>query len=279
MLRLILLICCSGALLHAEDSSFCVVELFTSEGCSSCPPADKVVNKIAKQARNQNKNIYVLAFHVDYWDKLKTKHGVWKDPYSNKSYTVYQKQYANKNPMPGRKGMLVTPQLLIDGDHIKNNQLKFDEYLNTKRTCSISHTLEKEAQQIHVTHTSKSAPEEAMLCIALVERGLVSNIKSGENANKTLKHENVVRTFYRGTLSTAPKTVTLDIPDALDLANASVISYIQNNQSMHILAATGSDTHNINEKGESAIPNISCEDGQCVIAIEDLEKNEVTKTK
>ena len=272
MLRLLVLLSC--IYVHAAaESSFCVIELFTSEGCSSCPPADNIVNQLVDQARQQDKAIYVLAFHVDYWDTLKTSHGTWKDPFSNKAHTAYQKVYAHKNPIPGRKGMLVTPQILIDGDHIKGGQIKLDEHLNKKRSSSVDQTLVKEAQQIHVTHTAKDAPQGAVLCIALVERGLRSEITAGENANKTLDHQNVVRSFYRNELATAPAIVTLTIPGDCKLEHCSVISYLQDGNSMHTLAATQSDTVDIKEKGQSEIPTFTCEDGQCVIAIDELEKD------
>ena len=66
---------------------FALVELFTSEGCSSCPPADELLSEIAAQARTTKRPIVALAFHVDYWDRLG-----WKDPFSDSTYT--QRQYA-----------------------------------------------------------------------------------------------------------------------------------------------------------------------------------------
>src|SRR4051812_49377557 len=67
-------------------NGFAVVELFTSEGCSSCPPADKAVAKLLKE---NNNNVYVLAYHVDYWDNLG-----WKDMFSSAIYTQTQRAYA-----------------------------------------------------------------------------------------------------------------------------------------------------------------------------------------
>src|SRR5215467_15699283 len=69
-----------------SNNGFAVVELFTSEGCSSCPPAD---NAVAKLLKEYNNNVYVLGYHVDYWDNLG-----WKDAFSNADYTKRQKNYA-----------------------------------------------------------------------------------------------------------------------------------------------------------------------------------------
>lgn len=272
MLRILSLLCFISVS-FAADNSFAIVELFTSEGCSSCPPADKVANHIVTTARKENKNIFVLAFHVDYWDKLQTKHGVWKDPYSSNAHTKYQKEYANKNPMPGRKGMLVTPQILIDGDHIKTKQINFGAYLLKERNLSISQEITKKATEIVVTTSTKDAPDNTMLCVALVERGISSEIATGENHGKTLAHENIVRSFYRGSLKEAPKTIALSIPTDCDLKNCSVISYLQNNKTMHIIAATRSDTDQVKEKGQGLIvpiPKQQCGPGGCAVAIEDV---------
>src|SRR5215467_14530643 len=75
----------SGSVMNAGNG-FAVVELFTSEGCSSCPPAD---NAVARLLKEHNSNVYVLGYHVDYWDNLG-----WKDAFSNADYTKRQKNYA-----------------------------------------------------------------------------------------------------------------------------------------------------------------------------------------
>src|ERR1700753_1065742 len=86
------------------DKGFAVVELFTSEGCSSCPPADALVAKIQKES--VGKPVYILAFHVDYWDR-----GGWKDAFSDAAYTTRQKQYARWM----KSSELYTPQAIVNG--------------------------------------------------------------------------------------------------------------------------------------------------------------------
>src|SRR5579859_6935835 len=87
----------------AYATGFAVLELFTSEGCSSCPPADELASRVASQYRW---NVYVLSFHVDYWDQLG-----WKDIYSNAEYTQRQRDYAQTFYL----NSIYTPQAIING--------------------------------------------------------------------------------------------------------------------------------------------------------------------
>ena len=86
-----------------SSTGFAVVELFTSEGCSSCPPADKVVAKLLKEHKS---NVYVLGYHVDYWDDLG-----WKDIFSNNIFTQRQKAYAKAFKLSS----VYTPQIVVNG--------------------------------------------------------------------------------------------------------------------------------------------------------------------
>ena len=72
-----------------------LIELFSSEGCSSCPRVEKMFTELANEARAEGHDVHVIAWLVDYWDKLQTAHGVWKDPFSSPAYTLHQKNYAN----------------------------------------------------------------------------------------------------------------------------------------------------------------------------------------
>src|ERR1700712_5296387 len=86
------------------DKGFAVIELFTSEGCSSCPPADAVIAKVEKESAD--KPIYILAFHVDYWNRLG-----WKDVFSSAAYSARQNQYAQWLNLSS----VYTPQVVVNG--------------------------------------------------------------------------------------------------------------------------------------------------------------------
>src|SRR4051812_22710448 len=113
-LREILLLCSAflafacEAQAHAAkpDSGFAVVELFTSEGCSSCPRADDVLNELSAEASRDGRPVYTLAFHVDYWDETG-----WRDPYSASWATQYQRAYVGALRAQG----LYTPQMVVNG--------------------------------------------------------------------------------------------------------------------------------------------------------------------
>ena len=90
-----------------NEKPFVVVELFTSEGCSSCPPADELLSEIV-DGRYENTDVIGLSFHVDYWDYIG-----WKDPYASRDFTNRQRIYAEKL----RSHQLYTPQMVVNGKH------------------------------------------------------------------------------------------------------------------------------------------------------------------
>src|SRR6201985_3032927 len=103
-----------------SDQGFAVVELFTSEGCSSCPPAD---NAVAKLLKEHNNNVYVLGYHVDYWDNLG-----WKDSFSNAAYTQLQRDYAKTFKLSS----VYTPQVIVNGTEqfVGSNENKLNAAVN-----------------------------------------------------------------------------------------------------------------------------------------------------
>lgn len=195
-----------------------VVELFTSEGCSSCPPADKVVAQIAQQAKSANIPLVVLAWHVDCWDKLKTHHGVWKDPYSSAEHTAYQTWYLKTHRDTGAttSGNLFTPQIVIGGARL-DRRTPLSQSIKQNSTDPAAPTLDAQVSRTDdsiAVGPSFSQPFEVpvRLTIALLQDGIVTEITAGENYGKTLAHDNVVRSSMSQVVP-AGKT-----PTAVDLA-------------------------------------------------------------
>jgi hypothetical protein len=177
-----------------------VVELFTSEGCSSCPPADLILKKLSEQPTTPGAEIIALEEHVDYWD-----HQGWKDPYSNAEYTERQNEYAQVL----RKGGIYTPQMIVDGQtefiggHASeamtviqkaSAQPKFDVQLSPSTNTDNN----KATFDIRVSNLA-ALPEvkDSELWVAITEKNLYSDVKAGENSGERLEHAPVVRKIQR----------------------------------------------------------------------------------
>lgn len=226
-----------------NGKGFVLVELFTSEGCSSCPAADAFLNALVNEAREKKLPVYALAFHVDYWNKLMTKHGAWADPFSDQAYTLRQKMYA-KIPSIAAKygGRMVTPQLIFNGGEEAKREKDesavafFSGLLKRPRNIGLRIELNGAAQKIK--YTLSALPQHAVLNVAVVERGLKSNVTAGENHGKVLPHENVVRSFASIKLAEASGEIPLTIPKEVNRANSSVIVFAQSTDAAQPLACS-----------------------------------------
>jgi hypothetical protein len=214
-----------------------VIELFASEGCSSCPPADDLLREITNRARQQGEPIYTLSFEVDYWDDLG-----WKDPFSSAEFTGRQQEYARV-----LNSSLYTPQMVINGfvafvgsDARKAHQA-IDQALRDPVTVALDISLKAQNKSsVEVVYRASGAISTARLQVALVERGLISHVKNGENAGRTLQHDNVVR-YFTSLVPTAAGSISVDITRAENLKNCSIIVFAQDNKSYKILGATSID--------------------------------------
>jgi hypothetical protein len=161
-----------------------VVELFTSEGCSSCPPADALLGELA-----QRTDVLALAFHVDYWDYLG-----WTDRFADPSFTHRQKRYAKVLATP----MVYTPQAVVDGQAhaVGSNRKDVERLIDNAKS-------EAHAVAVELTWTPEgnlrvdvpAAPYQGSATVWFVEYDLSesSTVTAGENAGRTLNHVNVVR--------------------------------------------------------------------------------------
>jgi len=219
--------------------SFAVVELFTSEGCSSCPPADDLLGEIVKDARDGNERIFALSFHVDYWNDLG-----WKDIYSKSEYSQRQRRYAQ-----ALGSGVYTPQMIVNGkdQFVGSNdnraQNSIENRLNNTAAASVAlkNVVISSSNQLQVDYTVGGAYSGNVLNVAVVERNIKRQIKRGENRGRTLRHENVVRSFQSVKLNEENGTASLNIPESVDMDNASVIAYVQNPNSKEIFGALGMD--------------------------------------
>lgn len=223
--------------IHKEksNSGFAVVELYTSEGCSSCPSADELFEKVQKEIKNEP--IYLLAFHVDYWNRLG-----WKDPFSSPEYSARQNQYASWLNL----STIYTPQAIVNGrtefigsdERSLRNALKSSIQKNTNYTLHFNE-LKYNSNSLSLKYHTESPLENISLVLALVQNHATTQVKRGENEGRTLSHVQIVRNYK--TLSLSGKeigTVNLDLVKGIPSQNFEVIGFLQKNSTGEILAAT-----------------------------------------
>ena len=215
-----------------KDDNFVLLELFTSQGCSSCPPADKNIIEIGEKYEKQN--IYILAYHVDYWDRLG-----WKDTFGNKNNFNRQRLYTRNK----FKERIYTPQLIVNGQVEFNgsNKRKTIGAIDKFQTVTPKATIKIDSMAI-VNGLIKFKANisgnfvNSKLHVVLVENNLITKILKGENRGKTINYEHVVKKF----ISLSVKNSTsgkLKVPKELKLKNSEIIFFLQRNDNMAIIAA------------------------------------------
>ncbi|HLI12166.1 MAG TPA: DUF1223 domain-containing protein [Alphaproteobacteria bacterium] len=195
----------AGSSLAATSKPPVVVELFTSQGCSSCPPADAYLGELA-----QRPGIVALAFHVDYWDYIG-----WKDPFASPASTARQQRY--KEALGNR--FLYTPEMVIDGradatgsDRASVSKLlRAEEARGGKIPVTVVETAEDKYQ---IEIPAAPFPGEATVWMALFDKEHTTAVAAGENDGRHLREFNVVREFrplgrWRGKALQIPVDMTL----------------------------------------------------------------------
>lgn len=185
-----------------------LVELYTSEGCSSCPPADRWLARTLAPA--DDNPAAALAFHVDYWDKLG-----WPDRFARAAWSERQRDIARAS----RTGVVYTPQVVIQGqDTLAWQSAAVPPELAKAAAAMPRATIAVETQtrgsSISVKATARvSAPAprgDARLVVAYTDGGHATKVKRGENAGVTLAHEHVVRALATGSTADAAGLMTLE---------------------------------------------------------------------
>ncbi len=170
-----------------------LVELYTSEGCSSCPPADKQLSRIRQQS-DANAVIVPLALHVSYWDEIG-----WKDVFAQKAFDARQSQL-----LANRKNRVVyTPQFFVNGRELRGWQSALPEQIRQINAKPAPLTIALKSTPLGDNKVSVSAEvaaqnmkANAALYLAISESDLTSRVLRGENSGVTLKHDNTVRLWF-----------------------------------------------------------------------------------
>ena len=163
------------------DTRSSLLELYTSEGCSSCPPADRWLSQLPA-----NSGVVPLAFHVDYWDRLG-----WRDPFAQAAFS--QRQRARNSGL----GWVYTPQVMLDGKDFRDWHRGLPARSKSSAQVGLALTLSQMPERIDAQAESRfaepAAGRDAKLYLALTENRLTSTVTAGENAQRTLRHDYVVR--------------------------------------------------------------------------------------
>ena len=232
----------------ADKHSTVLIELFTSEGCSSCPPADDLLSDLIRNQPIPNVTIVGFGEHVDYWDNLG-----WRDVFSAAAFTDRQSDYEKQ---VFRTGSIYTPQAIVDGRFqlVGSDAAALrSSILNAAKTAKA--TLDVGVQtsgasdllaQIKVNIPSELTVHALDVVAVVVERNLATKVQRGENGGRMLKHGAVARTFVSVGAIKAPertfsKNLALHIDSSWKRSDLQVVAFVQDRATKAIVgAAVGS---------------------------------------
>ncbi|HKP86241.1 MAG TPA: DUF1223 domain-containing protein, partial [Blastocatellia bacterium] len=216
--------------------------LFTSEGCSSCPPADKLLADLDQNQPIEGAQVVALSEHVDYWNQLG-----WKDPFSSAEFSRRQIEYAQALGVKDA----YTPQMVVDGraEFVGSNGAKAREAI-TKAALSpkadVSLTIKSSAAKsvtlaIQVSNVPDAAGgDTADVMLAITESGLLSNVSRGENSGRKLAHAAVTRKLIKiGSISgkTFSAERSIDLDSKWNRQNMKAVAFAQERASRRVLGA------------------------------------------
>ena len=233
----------------AGDRSPVIVELFTSEGCSSCPPADAALAQLQQTQPIEGAEVIALSEHVDYWNYIG-----WTDPFSSSAFSARQETYARAF---GQQENVYTPQMIVDGQtEFNGNAMNKAREAIAKAAGSpkadvrivIPETkTQKDNQKLRLNVSVKNVPpvdrgDVAEVILALTEDKLSSNVTRGENSGRKLAHTAVVREM-RALGRVDPATKTFDseknmaIADGWKRDDLRVVVFVQERAHRRVLGA------------------------------------------
>jgi hypothetical protein len=237
-------LCAAALVVKAADDGHSrvpvLLELFTSEGCSSCPPADRLLEILDEKQPVSGALLIVLSEHVDYWDRLG-----WKDPFSSAQYTERQQEYTSRYRFDG----VYTPQLVVDGrygfvgsDGREASTAIQKAIRDPKVPMTISNLARKGNEvtarvELSADRNFKSA--RAMLYVALADNRQESHVARGENGGRTLAHVAVARIIRQAGMIDLDAASTKEIVLPVQGGSGSglrLVAFIQDTKTGHVVA-------------------------------------------
>lgn len=216
-----------------DQNGFVVLELFTSQGCSSCPPADVVLGEYAAQ---DNPNIIPLAFHVDYWNRLG-----WSDPFSKSEFTQRQNNYASILKTEEN----YTPQMVINGKYelVGSYRNEIKNFVNQELALKSRYTISIKSvivnQNILTVDYETDVASGNIVNVALVKKKEYTSIKRGENKGLNQTNYNIVYDFKSNAIQTKSNNkLSFKFNSDWQKDEFIAVAYVQNTKTGQILTAT-----------------------------------------
>jgi hypothetical protein len=215
---------------NPSEQRLVLLELFTSQGCSSCPPADAI---LGEYAGSDDAHIIPLSFHVDYWNRLG-----WKDPFSNALFSERQQQYSRQMHLQG----VYTPQVVVNGktETVGNNRSAIQRLVAQERVAVTHATvaineLNVGDRSLDFQYQASGVDAGDLLQIALAQKKLTTNIRAGENKGVVLTNHNVVRVFLTKSPD-ANKTISISLPPEFKRGDYILVIFLQNRNTLAVRA-------------------------------------------
>src|SRR5205814_9328855 len=237
----------TGSSNSGANSRAVILELFTSEGCSSCPPADSLLKQLDDLGHLENAEVIALEEHVDYWD-----HQGWRDPFSSHDWTERQQKYAEALRHDG----VYTPQFLVNGrgelvrsssNTVRQSILDGTKIPAANLRVSGLNISERSADLSIMIENIPSEAHSAQLWLAVTERGLSSSVLGGENKGRLLPHAPVLRALSRIRIPKSNSSGAIEARASIRLdhswkrENLRFIAFLQAPDSLQIFGAAASD--------------------------------------
>jgi hypothetical protein len=216
-----------------------VLELFTSQGCSSCPPADALLSRVGRE-RFAGGVVIPLAFHVDYWNRIG-----WTDPFSSRQWSERQGMYAAAR----QSSQVYTPQLVLNGDaEVVGNSERavraaIEKQLRTPQRGTLSLgavTRSKAALFVEITAALPRDGSKGTVYVALVENGVTTNVRRGENSGRALRNDHIVRSLTKAFevgSGAATQTIQVPLPPSSAGRHYGVVAFVQDATTLRIHSA------------------------------------------
>lgn len=228
-------LCALSNPVSASDTRSIVIELFTSQGCYSCPPADALLGELI----HADRGIIGLEFHVDYWDGLTYgRAGKWKDPFSSPRYTARQRKY-HEQRLSGERGVY-TPQAVIQGRFVLvgTNRRAIESALNAAaQSPGANISLRNKSDRGVTVSLDGDSNQSAAVWLMIFDRKQVTNVATGENHGKKLINHNIVREMrHIGDWHGQPTAISVDDIALADNQGCAIL--VQSKDQGPILGAT-----------------------------------------